>query len=883
MKFNMHSRSSVTTGLLVNALAEPLGIDTREPMLSWHMTNCARGAEQYAYRVQMATSVAALRRGDCDMWDTDMIRESSQCVPYAGAPLKSATRYFWRVRVWDHRGVSSAWSDPVMFETAMLEPDDWHAKWIRMPAEMRAAHPTSVPVFRKDFLMVRRIRWAAMYISGVGYQEVYINSVKVGDNLLDPNNGNLEKTVSYSTHDVTEMFHLGRNCITAMVGQGWWSGEPSLIVKLHIIYTNDSEEIVGTDETWDCRPSHIISSSVYQGEEADARLIDDEWYTPVLHINEEWMAAEVSDISSRLVAQTQPAIECIETIAPKLITQPQPDIWIFDFGQNISGRCKLRVEMPGGTRLVMKHAELLNFDGTLNAENLRTAAATDVYTCRGHGTEEWEPKFTYHGFRYVQIENYLGMPTQRTLTAQVIHTRLEPSGYFYCSDPLLNKIYANSIWGYRDNYHSIPTDCPQRDERMGWMADAHITADMAFHNFKMEAPFCKWLDDIAETMTDEGALPDTVPTYHGTQPGDIMWTIAYHIIAWDIYRHTGHVHVLKKHYDKLRLHVTDLLSRYDRCLLPDCKYGDWIAPEETPKDFINHCALLQMVNIQKMISTAVNNEPDIELFTKQSQQLGQDINKRFYNMNRCTYANGSELSYALPIMLGIVPEIDFDRLEKNFVRQIKRMQNGHLSTGFVGTRPLMEALLKVGEVDLALSMVTDIDCPSWAYQVAMGATTIWELWNYATGNDMNSHNHPAQGFIAAYLMQTIGGIKLDENTAGWEHFTVKPHVWGNLTNAEAVVETARGRVSCKWELLDRCFPDKKLKGMNMTVQIPIGTTATVYIPKYGRRRPEIRLDGKRAFRAGRVMASQKDIIRGCDAGNYVCLELVNGTYEFEVI
>lgn len=883
MKYNMHSRGSVAIGLKANGLTDPLGIDVREPMLSWHMLNCARGAEQYAYRIQMATSVAALRRHECDMWDTDMVRDPSQCVKYAGAPLQSGTRYYWRVRLWDHRGVSSAWADPVMFETSMLDDEDWQAKWIRMPAAMRAANPTTIPVFRKELLMVRRARWAAMYVSGMGYQEVYINGMKVGKNLLDPNNGNLDKTVSYATYDVTELFRAGRNCVTGMVAPGWWSGEPALIIKLHIIYTNDSEEIFSTDESWDCRPSHILSSSIYNGEEADGRIEDDEWYLPTLHISEDWQPAEVMDVPSRLVAQTQPAIECIETIAPKLITQPQPDLWLFDFGQNIAGRCKLAVDCPSGTRLVMKHSELLNYDGTICMDNLRTAAATDAYTCRGRGLEEWEPKFTYHGFRYVQIENYPGMPTQRTLTAQVIHTRLEPKGYFNCSDPLLNKIWSNSIWGYRDNYHSIPTDCPQRDERMGWMADAHIAADMAMHNFDMEAPLGKFLDDIAQTMSDEGTLPDTVPTYFGTQPGDIMWTIAYHVIAWDLYRHTGHVHTLEKHYDKLRLHVMDLLNRYDKGELPECKYGDWIAPEQTPKDFINVCALLQMVNTQRKISSAVKNEQDVAIFSERSEQIGREINAKYYNINRCTYANGSELCYALPIVLNIVPEEDYIRLEKNFMRQIKRMRDGHLSTGFVGTKPLMESLLKIGEVDLGLSMVTDVNYPGWGYQVAMGASTIWELWNYATGNDMNSHNHPAQGFIAAWIMQTIGGIRLDDETAGWEHFTIKPHMWSNLTNAETIIETTKGRVSCKWEMLDKCYPDKNLKGMNMTVQIPIGSTATVYIPKYGRRRPEIRLDGKRAFRAGHVMASQKDIIDGHDAGEYVCLELVNGTFEFEVV
>lgn len=883
MKFNMHSRGSIAIGLKVNALVEPMGIDTREPMLSWHMSNCARGAEQYAYRVQVATSIIALRHSEPDMWDTDMIREPSQCVKYAGAPLQSATRYYWRIRVWDHRGVSSAWSDPVMFETAMFDEDEWHAKWIRMPADMRAKNPTTVPVFRKELLMVRRARWAAMYISGLGYQEVYINGVKVGESLLDPCNGNHDKTIYYTTYDVSDAFRAGRNCITGMVGQGWESGEPAFIMKLHIIYSNDSEEIFSTDETWDCRPSHIISSSIYQGEEADRRIEDNEWYQPVLHISEEWEKAETVEVPGRLVARTQPAIECIETIAPKLITQPQPGLWLFDFGQNIAGRCKLRVDCQGGTKLLMKHSELLNYDGTICTDNLRTAAATDTYTCRGHGVEEWEPRFTYHGFRYVQIENFEGTPTQRTLTAQVIHTRLEPKGYFSCSDPLLNKIYANSIWGYRDNYHSIPTDCPQRDERMGWLADAHIAADMAMHNFDMEAPFSKYLDDIAETMNADGALPDTVPTYHGTQPGDIMWTIAYHIIAWDLYRHTGHVHILEKHYDKLRLHVMSLITRYDNYNLPECKYGDWIALEKTPKDFINHCALLQMVNLQKKISSAVKNEGDVAFFSEWSETIGKNINSLHYNINRCMYANGSELSYALPIMLNIVPEGDYVRLEKNFIRQINRVREGHLSTGFVGTKPLFESLMKIGELDLALSMVTDVNYPSWGYQVAMGASTIWELWNYATGNDMNSHNHPAQGFIASWLMQTIGGIRLDEETAGWEHFTIKPHLWGNLTNAESIVETAKGRVSCKWEMLDKCYPDKKLRGMNITVQIPIGSTASVYIPKYGRRRPEIKLDGKRAYRSGRVMASQKDIISGCDSGNYVCLELTNGTYEFEVI
>ena len=882
MKFNMHHRGSSVIGLKTNAIVNPMGIDTPEPVFSWYMLNCARGAEQYAYQVQMSTSVAALRRGECDMWDTDMIKEPTQCVKYAGVPLKGATRYYWRVRVWDHRGVSSAWSDPAIFETAMLD-GNWGAKWICMPKDMRAANPTTLPIFRKELLIVRRARWAALYVSGLGYQEVYVNGLKVGNSLLDPNNGNLDTSVSYQTHDVTELFKIGRNCITALLAPGWWKQEPSLIIRLHIVYSNDSEEILGTDETWDCRPSHILSSSIYNGEEVDRRVEDEEWYQPALHMSDGWQPAEVSDVSTKLVAQTQPPIECIETIAPKLITQPQPDAWLFDFGQNIAGRCKLRVDFPGGTKIVLKHSELLNPDGTICTDNLRTAQATDVYTCRGRGVEEWEPKFTYHGFRYAQLENFMGTPTQNTLTAQVIHTRLEPAGYFNSSDMLLNKIWTNCIWGYRDNYHSIPTDCPQRDERMGWMADAHIAADMAMHNFAMEAPFSKFLDDIAETMSDEGTLPDTVPTYFGTQPGDIAWTIAYHIISWDLYHHTGHIHTLEKHYEKLRRHVMWLWNRFDTNILPECKYGDWIALEPTPKDFINNCGLLHMIQLHIKIAKVLDKQDDVDFFTQQAERLTQYINRGYYSINKCSYANGSQLSYAYPIILGIVPEEDFIKYEKNFIRQIKRMCNGHLSTGFVGTKILFEALYKIGEIDLGLELITQPSYPSWGYQAAMGATTIWELWNYATGREMNSHNHPAQGFIATWIMQTIGGIRMDDDACGWSHFTIKPHMWNDMTNAETIIETVKGRVSCKWQLLDKCFPDTDMKGMKLFVQVPIGSTASVYIPKYGRRRPEIRLDDKRAFRAGHVMNSQKDIIDGEDLGDCVRLEIVNGTYEFEVL
>jgi alpha-L-rhamnosidase len=610
-----------------------------------------------------------------------------------------------------------------------------------------------------------------------------------------------------------------------------------------------------------------------------------------------------------LSAQMIQPIKVVETLTPQKMTAPKEGIYVFDFGQNFSGWCQIKVSGATGAKVTLKHAELLLPDGTVNQQNLRNAKATDTYVLRGDvltpqpplpkseerrssplprsvgegsgvKAEVWEPRFTYHGFRYVQVEGFPGAPTLDSIRGRVVHTALEPRGSFACSNELLNQIHRNSLWGFRTNFHSVPTDCCQRDERQGWMGDAHMTADMGLYNFDMPPAYTKFLQDIQDAQGEDGRIPDTVPHVWGTNPGDPMWAAAYHFILWDAYRHTGDKRLLAQHYDGLKRYV-EMLRREskDAYIINRNNYGDWVGVAQTPKPLISTGSFYLVTRIVADVAEILGKKDDAKIYRDLCAKIAEAFNAKFYDAQSEQYGNGSQFSNAFPLYLGIVPLEKRETVIAKLMQDITEKHKGHLSTGFIGTKYLLDALTQSGRADTAYAIAAQDTYPSWGYMVKMGATTIWELWKHETGPGMNSHNHPAFGLVSGWFYSTLAGIRPDPQKPGWERVIVQPHVAGDLKWAEASVDTLRGKVAVRWDV---AAMGTESQGIRLKVIVPANATATVYVPKIGRAPYEVKEGNAVLWRDGKITASVKGVRDGKDAGNGVAFEVEAGTYTFEL-
>jgi alpha-L-rhamnosidase len=1028
------------THLLTEWLENPLGIDTPQPHFSWQIQHADRSVSQSAYQIQVASRPELLRDGKADMWDSGRVDSpQSLHIRYEGKPLQSRTTYYWRVRVWDHHGVSSAYSQPATFETALMDASEWQAKWVvvprgggngwhsqfadrvdvtkwvqidlRQPVEFQRVvlyparphnwlrdepgfgfpvrfrleasdepdfvqprlladytqadvpnpgaspfpidvgnqqaryvrlvitklhHPadtrplaalaelevldaegrnlalhapvttddqnadsieehdwgrmmltdgvresapsaTFAPLLRREFRVDARVRRARAYVTGLGYYELYLNGQKVGDRVLDPPYTNFHKRIYYSTYDVTLLLRRGDNCVGALLGNGWWKGKPHLLLQMHIEYTDGTEQIITSDGEWRWAKSHILENSLYHGETVDARLEQPRWCEPGFIMQEGvWQTVLVGELLGvTLSAQMMPPIKVTQTLKPKWISEPRPGVFVVDFGQNFSGWCRLRVKGAPGTTVTLKHAEVLFDSGLVNQQNLRSARATDTYILKGGDVEVYEPRFTYHGFRYVQVEGYPGTLTRDDIDGRVVHTAFEQRGQFECSNELLNRIQRNAQWGYRTNWHSIPTDCPQRDERQGWMGDAHMAANMGLYNFTAESAYVKFLRDIADAQGEDGCIPDTVPHVWGTNPGDPQWAGAYLFIAWDMYRHTGAKHLLEQHYEGMKRYV-EMLRREagDSHILTRNNYGDWVAVVETPKHLISTGTYYLSVKTLADIAQVLGKRSDEREYRALCERIADAFHRRFWSAETGQYGNGSQFSNIFPLYLGIVPKEHQQKVLEHVIHDITVNHKGHLSTGFIGTRYLLDTLTMYGRADIAYLVASQDTYPSWGYMVRMGATTIWELWKYEVGPGMNSHNHPAFGLVSGWFYEALAGLRPDPVRGDWEHFTVRPHAVGDLRWAQASTDTVRGKVAVRWE--------KRPDAFLLSVVVPVNSSATVYIPKAGIATPALIEAEGRVWSKGAFIPRVPGVKSARDEGEWMVVEIGSGDYHFKL-
>lgn len=871
----------------------PIGIDVLNPRFSWSLSHSGRGRAQSAYRIIVSSNTEDAEKCVGDVWDSGRVESGESVnVEYRGEPLRSRRRYFWRVKWWDDLGQESQFSDIAYFETGILYPGEWRAKWIG-----------GGNLLRREFRISGRVKAARAYICGLGYYELRINGERVGDRVLDPPWTDYEKLALYSVYDVTSHVKEGLNAIAVMMGNGRYSprhrweinvpvkrytdAAPRLIAEVWVWLEDGGETVVVTDEEWRVSDGPIVSDDIYDGEVYDARLEKPGYERPGFN-DSNWRRAIITPppCEKLLSSATTPPIRRIRLHHARRILNPRPGVYVFDFGQNFSGWARLRVCGERGREVRLRYAELLNDDGTLNTAPNRAAKSTDIYVLRGGETEEYEPRFTYHGFRYVEVTGYPGAPSLDSITGVEVHTDVQPAGGFSCSNELLNEIHRIIIWSILSNLMSVPTDCPQRDERLGWMGDAHLVAEAAIFNFEMAAFYHKWLRDIRLAQAEDGSVPDVVPPYWILYPADPAWGSACTIIPWLLYQYYGDVRALAENYEMMRRWVDFLTSRAENGIVRLSKYGDWCRPgfissPETPGELVSTWFYYLSAKIVAEAARILGKNEDCRKYSALSDEIKRAFNREFlsdghYGVVRPsaqTAPLSSQTSNTLPLYLDLTPEGETPHVLKTLLEDIAVRRDYHLATGIIGTRYLLETLSKYGESEAAYRVVSQTSYPSWGYMLREGATTLWERWELLTGGGMNSHNHAMFGGIDSWFYKVLAGINADPQEPGFKKIIIKPHIVGDLKHASASIKTVRGLISSSWSI-----SDGKLQ---LEISIPVNSTGAVWLPVKGLPNPTIRESGTVLWRDGRYHPGLEGIKGARREGDYIIIEVGSGGYHFE--
>jgi alpha-L-rhamnosidase len=844
--------------LVCNYLVNPMGVNDPAPRLAWQLAPTAdhRGLAQSAYRI----TVSSLPGGPADLWDSGRVDSAVTIqIPYAGKALPSRTRAYWQVTSWDEHGQPG--TSPVggaFWETGLLSRSDWSAQWIG--ATWRGAGQTGAPApfLRRSFSLAKKPAAARLYISALGLYEAYLNGTRVGDDAFTPGWTDYRKRVQYQVYDVTSQLAAGENVIGAILGDGWYCGHiaaqgrqyygdrPKLLAQLEVTYADGSREVIATDATWQVAAGPILESDLLMGESYDARQELTGWLAP--KAAGAWQPATIFldpgiELSPALTEPVRRELDLTPQGVPRPLGGWGSGGVLYDFGQNLVGTVTLRVKAPAGTTLKLRYGEMLDANGGLYVENLRSARATDCYTCKGDPSgESWTSRFTFHGFRYAEIS---GIPKGVTLgadalVAHVLHSTLPEAGEFSCSDPLINQLQHNIQWGQRGNYLEVPTDCPQRDERLGWTGDAQAFIRTGAWNRDVAAFFNKWQRDIADAQLATGAVPAVIPSVD-LVPGDggPAWADAAVICPWTIYQCYGDVALLRRHFEGLRRYVdyVGTMSLDQVRLHPDLGhwggFGDWLALDgsvvrdgATPKDLIATAFYARDAQLLADMARALGDTPAAVRYDELAARVAQAFQRRFVTADGLVTGN-TQTSYVLALHFNLVPAALRPKLTAELVRDIRRRGN-KLSTGFVGTPYLLHVLAREGQLDVAYQLLEQRQWPSWLYAVTQGATTIWERWDGWTKEKgfqdkaMNSFNHYAYGAVGDWLYQVVAGIELDPRSPAYQHFLLQPRPGGTLTSARAAHRSPHGEIVSSWRRIAETF--------EWDVTVPPNTTATARFP-----------------------------------------------------
>jgi alpha-L-rhamnosidase len=998
-----HSRGAVTVAeVSVESQATPLGIDVERPRLGWILQSRRNDQRQTAYQVQVATSGKALARGTADVWDSGKVESAASVdVTYDGPSLDSATRYFWRVRVWDGRGRSSSWSEPSWWETGLLEPSDWTSSWISHPyedptfdksswvwhaadgspvgtveryfrrsftlpddreimtaklvvaadnevdlhvnetkvadshllpghmgsgwmagqladvtdllhpgdnvlaahasntgtaaglimrlevtftdgerfelstddqwrsaaepapgwkaggfddtawdaVEVLGAYPMSpwndrlrvprTPVYvRDDFEVSGTVKQARLYSSALGVYKAYLNGETVSSDEMAPGWTDYAEKVPYQTYDVTKLVREGKNAIGAVVAEGWYGGTLmggganrygdvlAVNAQLVIEYADGTVQTVSTGDEWTAGYGAIQRSQIYDGEYIDAREEQAGWNTRRFD-DSGWTSAAVNTaVSPRLVAAQAPPMTVVDDVRPVSVEEIADDVYRFDLGQNISGRVQLAVDGEVGTVVELKHAELLDADGGTDFRTLRNAAQVDTFVLSGDGREVFEPSFTTHGFRYVEVRGLPEEPSLDDLVGRVISTDLERTGTFSTSDPRLDAIQDTIEWGQRSNFTAVPTDCPQRDERLGWTGDVAGYAATATYNADVVTYFEKWLDDLHEAQEPDGAVPSVAPrAYNGANGGEGVsgWGDAIVTVPWTLYERYGDVAVLVEHYPAMQQWISYLEDHSTDLLRPGTAYGDWLASDASPKDVVDTAYFGYSARLVAQIAGVLGYDEDAARYGELHEAIADAFSGAYVSSDG-TITGDTQAVYVLALQADLLNGDVREAAQQHLIASVEAA-DGHVTTGYMATPFLLDAVTEAGRVDLAYQIAQQETYPGWLYMLRQDATTWWERWNAIEpdGNVVGgSLNHFALGSVGDWMYKSIAGIAPDESAPGYQHSVIRPRPGGDLTHAEGSLQSPYGELSSEWQIRGRSF--------HLEVEVPVNATATVYVP-----------------------------------------------------
>jgi hypothetical protein len=852
---------------------EPRGVDVSLPRLSWTLASAERAQSQSAYQVLVASTPTGLDANQADLWDSGKVAShESVNIPYAGKPLASHQRCYWKVRVWDKGGTASEWSPAASWSMGMMKAEDWHAAWIAWSRTALNSGP--LPMFRREFTVAHKITRATAYISGLGFFELYLNGRKVGDHVLEPGWTNYRRTSLYATHEVDDFLHSGTNAIGVVLGNGMYNvaggryvkftgsmGRPKFILQLRIEYDDGTTQYIASDEDWKAAPSPIRFSCIYGGEDYDAREEQPGWNEPGFAAKG-WETVQIVDDSTEgLVSQTQPPIMVMEVFHPVKISQPAPGIHVYDLGQNFAGWPQIIVRGKTGTSVRLTPGELLDEKGFVTQ---RSSGGPEyfTYTLKGGGEETWHPRFSYYGFRYVQVE---GDAEVTDLEGQSLHASAPAAGEFSCSNLLFNRIHKLINAAVRSNLQSVVTDCPHR-EKLGWLEVPYLMASSIGYDYDLSAYFPKIVRDMRDSQTVEGLIPDTAPDYAVHSDGfrdSPEWGSAMVMIPWWAYREYGDRRLLVESLPAMERYV-DYLGNKAKDNIVSYGLGDWydIGPGEpgvsklTPLGVTATASYYQDLRVIEQACVRLGRQAEAKRYGGWAERVKEAFERAFFDAQAGQYATGSQTAQAMPLVTGLCPPAERPRVFEHLVDDMIHRGNQQ-TAGDIGYHYLVRALMEGGRSDLLFAMTNRTDPPSYGAQLAKGATALTEAWD---ADPASSQNHCMLGHIEEWFYAGLAGIEADS-----QHITIKPQPVGDLNWVKAWHDTVRGRVESNWKKDD--------VGFELTLRIPANASATVYLP--GRSAEHVTESGRPISHAEGVRFLRQE-------GSNLVLEVASGQYTFRV-
>ena len=798
---------------------------------------------------------------------------------------------WWKVKIWNNHNETSAWSEPARWGMGILQTSEWKAEWIGDQPDLKlkeyvdyldvhhkkkegydpkiAENPPLLPspLLRKSFAVESKVKSACLYVSSLGDYEIFLNSERVGDHQLAPEWTDYYQRVQYQVYDLTDKLRSGTNALAAVLADGWYLGELGpvrwrwnqafpfrgfygldrrLIAQLRIENTDGSVQFVLTDGSWKINPDgHIRTADNFVGQTIDARKIIPGWDAPEFD-DSSWAKVYVDkNVDKNLEAQKNEPIRIYRELKPVEITAWK-DKYMVNFGQNIAGWCALKIKGKAGNVITLRHGEWINDDGSIYTVGLGEAKETDVFILSG-GDDYFEPRFTYHGFQYVEISGLDAMPDKDMIIAKAVSSDPEVTGTFECSNPKLNQLFSNILWTQRNNMHSIPTDCPQRDERCGWLGDAQVFCQNSIFNMNMAAFYTKFVKDMRDAVAPNGQFFSIVPSVkHGNFGmdwyGGPAWADAGVIIPWRVYENYADRRMLEEHYAAMKRYVESIFAENPDYLWKNkhANYNDWLnantfsnPPEEyntkrgnMPDDVFNTAFFANSAHLLSEIAATLGYNDDATKYSDLRNKIAEVFVKNFVDENGVVAGN-SQGAYSLALHFNLVPENLQPKAFDNLLKCIEEYDY-RISTGFITTPMLMKELVSRGRTDIAYKLLESERFPSWIYAINQGATTVWERWDaYVKGrgihpSTMNSFDHYSIGSVGEWMYRNVLGINPDISRPGYEHFTIQPRLGGTLTWAKGSYHSIRGEIAVSWKIEGKEFI--------LNVKIPGNTTATVVLP-----------------------------------------------------